>query len=51
MLSDLLLVSGLALLIVAGFLISLVLGIAVAGLGLVLVSLAFADGKGLSWRS
>lgn len=51
MISDLLLILGLILLTVAAFMAGVVAGLAVCGLALVLLSIAYIDGKGLSWRS
>lgn len=48
---DLLLILGLAVLAAAGFLVCLVAGLVVVGLGLIVASLAFSDGKGFTWRS
>jgi hypothetical protein len=41
---------GLVVLTVAAFLASVILGLAVVGSGLIMLSLALADGKGLRWR-
>jgi hypothetical protein len=49
--ADFLLFVGLACLVAAGFLVSLILGLAVVGAALVLISLALVDGKGFPWRS
>jgi len=51
MLADLLLLLGLVLLVVAGWQVAPVLGLAAAGVALILLSLALSDGKGFSWRS
>jgi hypothetical protein len=49
--ADVLLILGLICLAAAGFLISVVVGLVVVGVGLVLCSLALLDGKGSPWRS
>ncbi|MGX7679084.1 hypothetical protein ACSMXN_09300 [Jatrophihabitans sp. DSM 45814] len=50
--SDLLLILGLVLIIVAAFLFSVIAGLLLLGVGMLVVSLALSDGKGLTlWRS
>jgi hypothetical protein len=48
--ADVLLIFGLILLVAAAFLASVIFGLAVAGGSCVLLSVAFSDGKGISWR-
>lgn len=50
-LSDVLLILALIVLSVTGFAVSTIVGGFVAGGSLLLLSLAFADGKGFPWRS
>jgi hypothetical protein len=49
--SDILLVVGLISLAAAGFLVGLLAGLVVVGLGCIVLALCFADGKGYPWRS
>lgn len=51
MISDILLILGLILLAAAGYLISLLVCLVVAGLGCIVLAFCFADGKGYPWRS
>lgn len=50
MVSDLLFLFGALLLIVAMFLVSVILGLAVMGVVVIAVAVALSDGKGISWR-
>ena len=49
--SDLLFLLGVFLLVLAASLLSMILGLAVAGAAFIFVALALSDGKGLPWRS
>lgn len=51
MISDILLVVGLVALAAAGFLISLLIGLAAVGVACIVLAFCLADGKGYPWRS
>lgn len=51
MISDIFLILGLILLAAAGFLVGLLAGVIVAGVGFLVLAFCFADGKGWPWRS
>jgi hypothetical protein len=51
MLSDLLLIIGMALLAAAAFLFSPICALVILGAGCLIAALAFSDGKGVKWRS
>ena len=51
MLSDLFLFGGFGCLVVASFIMSLVLGLILVGVGMVIIAFALADGWGPKWRS
>ncbi len=51
MLSDLLLIIGLAFLALAVFVFSPICALVILGVGCLIAALAFSDGKGVKWRS